>query len=56
MTGDFPERAFDALTFQGKFAFFWFFFFFFFGVRTAAIGNILMGDNLIKRCIILVDW
>ena len=28
MTGDFPERAFDALTFQGKFAFFWFFFFF----------------------------
>ena len=29
MTGDFPERAFDALTFQGKFAFFWFFFFFF---------------------------
>ena len=29
MTGDFPERAFDALTFQGKFAFFWFFFFFY---------------------------
>lgn len=50
MTGDFPERAFDALTFQGKLLFF------FFGGRTAAIGNILMGDNLIKRCIILVDW
>ena len=27
MTGDFPERAFDALTFKGKLLFFWFFFF-----------------------------
>lgn len=49
MTGDFPERAFD--TFQGKLLFF-----LGGGGQTAAIGNFLMGDNLIERCIILVDW